>query len=308
MSAPTPSGADLLSVEALFALRSLELRARTVAEGLLVGSHRSKRFGSSSEFAEHKLYAPGDELKHLDWRAYARVDRYFVRRYEEEANLDIHLIVDASGSMAYAGGARGQYGISKLGYATTCAGALAYLAHQQSDAAGISVFAGGEQAHLPPRARRDHLHATLDLLASATPDGTTDVLGALERLGRRMNRRALVVLFSDLLDVGEDALKALGVLRKRGADTLLLQVLDRDEVEFGFEGVVRFEDLEVDREVQVDAPAVRAAYLEEVRAWLEATRTLCARLDVRYAQAITDESPATVLKRALFGQAPGARR
>lgn len=291
----------LLSADDVFGIASLELRARTVAEGVLVGSHRSRRFGSSTEFAEHKLYTPGDELKHLDWKAYARVDRYFVRRYEEEANLDVFVVVDSSGSMAYAGGARGAYHHSKLDYACTLAAALAYLASRQSDGVGLSLFAGSERAVLPPRARRDRTAEVFRMLEEVTAEGVTDVVSALEGVARRLTRNALVVLVSDLLDVGESALGPLSLLRARGADVLVLHVLDRDELAFPFDGVVRFLDMEGEREVQVDAPGVRDAYLEELKAFLERTKRGAAERDLRYLLAPSDDAPSKVLREALLG-------
>jgi uncharacterized protein (DUF58 family) len=307
--APAPSqGAaelsrQLLAAEDVFALSSLELRARVVADGVLVGAHRSRRFGSSTEFAEHKLYAPGDELKHIDWKAYARMDRYFVRRYEEETNLDITLLVDASGSMAYAGGARGAFHHSKLDYAATLAAACCWLAMRRSDAPGLTVFAAGEQARLPPRARRDDVQEIFRVLETADAGGPTQVGAVLSDIAKRLQRSALVIFVSDLLDVSEEVLEPLGVLRKRGADVLLLHTLDADELEFPFDGVVRFTDLEGDREVQVDAPGVREAYLEEVKAFLERVRTGCARRDLRYSLAPTGRAPAEVLREALAGTA-----
>lgn len=291
----------LLSAADVFGIASLELRARTIAEGVLVGSHRSRRFGSSTEFAEHKVYAPGDELKHLDWKAYARMDRYFVRRYEEEANLDVYVVVDASGSMGYAGGARGAYHHSKLDYGCTLAAALGFLASRRSDGVGLSLFAGEERVALPPRARRDRTLELFRMLEEVVPAGVTDVASVLESVARRLTRNALVVLVSDLLDVGEDALEPLAILRRRGADVLLLHVLDRDELEFPFDGVVRFVDMEGDREVQVDAPGVRDAYLEELAGFLSRVKRGAAERDLRYLLAPSDDAPARVLREALAG-------
>lgn len=297
-----PAGAAeraLLSAEDILEISSLELRARAVAEGVLIGAHRSRRFGSSTEFAEHKLYSPGDELKHLDWRAYARNDRYSVRRFYEETNLDVHLIVDVSGSMAYAGGAQGAYHHSKLDYACTLAASIGWLAARESDAVGVSIFAGDEQAHMVPRARRDHIAQAFKLLEGARADGVTDVVGVSERVAARLRRNALVVLVTDLLDVSDAALGPLAVLRRRGADVLILHTLDDDELDFPFDGVVRFEDMEGDREVQVDAPGVRGAYLEEINAWLDEVRAQAGQRDLRYELARTSEAPAAVLSRAL---------
>jgi uncharacterized protein (DUF58 family) len=289
----------LLEADDVFGIASLEVRARAIAEGVLVGHHRSRRFGSSTEFAEHKLYSPGDELRHLDWKAYARNDRYFVRRWEEEASLDIHLVVDASGSMGYGGGARGAYHHSKLDYACSLAAAIGWLAARRSDGVGLSVFARDEVASLQPRARRDHLAEVFKLLEGARADGVTDLFGVTEKVGARMSRNALVVVFTDLLDVGADALAPLSVLRRRGADVLVLHTLDDDELDFPFDGVVRFVDMEGDREVQVDAPGVRGAYLEELQAFLDEAQRDAASRDLRYALARTSEAPAAVLRRAL---------
>jgi uncharacterized protein (DUF58 family) len=300
------SGTDLLSAETIFQLATLQLRARTVAEGVFVGTHTSRRFGASTDFAEHKVYTAGDELRHLDWKVLARKDRLYVRRFWEESSLDVHLVLDASGSMAYAGGARGAYGISKMAYASTLAGALAYIANGRGDPFSLTLFSGEEKGTLPLRSRRDHLHATLNLLESATPQGETRAVEALSAVAERITRRSLLVVISDLLDVGESILGPLGVLRKRGADVLLLQVLDRDELEFPFDGVVRFEDLEGDRLAQVDAPGVRKAYLAELKRFLDGIAEGATKRDLRHHVIPTDAAPSLALRRALG--APGTAR
>lgn len=298
----------LVDAETIYGLAPLELRARAVADGVLAGTHPSRRFGSSSEFAEHKVYAPGDDLRRLDWKAYARVDRYFVRRYEEETNLDVHLVVDTSGSMAYAGGARGAFHKSKLDAAATLAASIAWLAAQHGDATSLSLFAGEEATHLPARARQDHVRALFASLESCVAGGPTDLPAALAKIGERAQRRSLVVVISDLLDVGLEALGPLGVLRRRGSDVVVLQVLDRDELDFKFDGVVRFEDLEGDRVVQVDAPLVRDAYLDELRRFLDDVRSDCARRDLRWHLVPTDASPVDALRAALAGHRVVERR
>ncbi len=302
-AAPAEAGAEraaeLLPAATLYGIAPLELRARVVAEGVLAGLHRSRRFGSSSEFAEHKLYTPGDDLRRLDWKAYARVDRYFVRRYEDETNLELALVVDTSGSMAYAGGARGAFSVEKLEAARTLAAALAYIAVERGDAPSVSLFAGEETAFLPARARRDHIGGVMATLEAARADGRTSLRETLERVGERLVRRALVVVISDLIDTGPEALAPLGVMRRRGSDVVVLQTLDRDELELPFDGVVRFEDLEGDREVQVDAPLVREAYLEELKKFLDAVQGEASRLDLRWHLAPTDVSPVVTLSEAL---------
>ncbi|MBI1949572.1 MAG: DUF58 domain-containing protein [Deltaproteobacteria bacterium] len=308
LAAPAAAGAaELLPAAVVHGIAPLELRARVVADGVLAGGHRSRRFGSSSEFAEHKLYAPGDDLRRLDWRAFARLDRYFVRRHLDETTIEVALVVDTSASMAYAGGARGRYSVSKLEVAKTYAAALAWLAVHHGDAVGVSLFAGGEREQLAPRARRDQLAPLLELLARTEASGTTALEEALEAVAERLTRRALVVVISDLFDCGADegfsALEPLGVLRRMGCDALVLHTLDRDELELPFDGVVRFEDLEGDRVVQVEAPLVRDSYLEELRAFLDGARDAAERRDVRWQLAPTDAPPVRVLAEALTGAA-----
>ena len=289
----------MLSADVVYGIAGLELRARVVAEGLLAGGHRSKRFGSSAEFAEHKLYSPGDDLRRLDWKAVARLDRLFVRRYEDESRLDVVLVVDASESMAYAGGAQGRLGRSKLEVAKTLAAALAWLAVSRADAPGLSVFAGTELLQIPARGRRDHLSQLIAALEVQQPHGPTALRETLERVGDRLTRRSVVIVLSDLIDCGPGALEPLGVLRKRGSDAFVLQVLHADELDFPFDGVVRFEDLEGDRAVQVDAPLVRKAYLEEMQRFLDEIRVACGQHDVRHHLCRSDESPVLTLAEVL---------
>ncbi len=288
-----------LDAATVYGIASLELRARVVAEGLLAGAHRSKRFGSSADFAEHKLYTPGDDLRHLDWKVLGKNDRSYVKRFMDETRLPLVLVVDASSSMAYAGGARGSYHHQKLDTARTLAAALAWLAVRRGDPTSLSVFAADESAYLPARAPQAHLSAVLAVLDAAQAGGTTDLAGTLAAVVARVKQRSLVVLVSDLIDVGVTALDALAVLRKRGCDVLVVQTLDRDELELPFDGVIRFEDLESERVVQVDAPLVKDAYQLELEIFLSDIRARCVSRDLRYTLAVTDESPVLVLERAL---------
>lgn len=288
---PTPTttptktaSSSVLSPETLHGLTPLDLRARIVADALFAGGHRSRRFGSSTEFAEHKVYTPGDDLRRLDWRVMGRLDKSYVRRTEDETRTDVVIVVDTSGSMAYAGGARGTVGPSKLDVARTLAAAVAFIAIHQADAPGVTLFAGREQASLPPRSRADALGQIGELLLASTADGTTALGETLQALTARLRRKAIVVVVSDLIDAGPEALESLGVLRRRGGDAIVLQVLHDDELDFPFDGVVKFEDLEGDREVQVDAPLVRKAYLDELALFLRACEQSAAGSDARYAR------------------------
>ncbi|MBM4283254.1 MAG: DUF58 domain-containing protein [Deltaproteobacteria bacterium] len=277
------AGASLLSPKTLHGLAPLELRARVVADALWAGGHRSRRFGSSSEFAEHKVYAPGDDLRRLDWKVMGRLDKSYVRRTEDETRIDVVVVVDTSRSMAYAGGARGALSTSKLEVARTLAAAVTYVALHRGDAPGLSLFAGGERAQLPPRGRGDALAQVCAALVAVQADGQTALQDALERVCERVRKKTVVVVISDFVDCGGASLDALAVLRRRGGDALVLQVLHEDEVDFPFDGVVKFEDLEGSREVQVDAPLVRGAYLDELHRFLAAVEAAVGRADGRYA-------------------------
>ena len=291
----------MLSPATLHGINPLELRARMVADALFAGGHRSRRFGSSAEFAEHKPYAPGDDVRRLDWKVMGRQNRSYIRRTQDETRTDVVIVVDTSMSMSYAGGARGALSTSKLEVARTLAAALAYISQHRADAAGLSLFAGDERAHLPPRGRSDALAQVCSLLLTTAASGTTALKPCLERVCERLKRKAVVVVISDFIDCGGASLAALGVLRKRGSEAVVLQVLHEDEVDFPFHGVVKFEDLEGAREVQIDAPLVRAAYLDELRRFLGDIETACGANDARYVLCRTDRSPVEALARALSG-------
>ena len=274
--------ASMLGPETLHGIMPIELRARLVADALFAGGHRSRRFGSSTEFAEHKVYTPGDDVRRLDWRVMGRLDKSYVRRTEDETRTDVIIVVDTSNSMSYAGGARGALGPSKLDVARTLAAATAFIALQQQDAPGVSLFAGNEHASLAPRGRGDALGHIGELLLTATADGKTELGATLRRVGDRLRRKAVVVVISDLIDAGPDALDALGVLRRRGGESMVMHLMHDDELDFPFDGVVKFEDLEGDREVQVDAPLVRKAYLAELAAFLADVERQATGNDARY--------------------------
>ena len=273
---------SMLGPETLHGIMPIELRARIVADALFAGGHRSRRFGSSTEFAEHKVYTPGDDVRRLDWRVMGRLDKSYVRRTEDETRTDVIIVVDTSNSMSYAGGARGALGPSKLDVARTLAAATAFIALQQQDAPGVSLFAGHEHASLAPRGRGDALGHIGELLLTATADGKTELGATLRRVGDRLRRKAVVVVISDFIDAGPDALDALGVLRRRGGESMVMHLMHDDELDFPFDGVVKFEDLEGDREVQVDAPLVRKAYLAELAAFLAGVERQATGNDARY--------------------------
>jgi uncharacterized protein (DUF58 family) len=241
-------------------LGTMELKARTVVEGFLSGLHRSPYKGFSVEFAEYRQYLPGDDLSTLDWKVYARTDRHYVKKYEEETNLECHLLLDQSASMAY----RGAAPMSKLEYGSVLAGSLAFLMHRQRDATGLIAFDEQIRFRLPAAARPGHLHALLLALERLEAGQRSDVARPLHQLAEALLKRSLVVLISDLLDDPEPVIKGLKHLRFRGTDVVVFQVLDPDELTFPFRGAAKFKDLETAQEVIADPATARKGYLREL--------------------------------------------
>jgi len=293
---------ELLNAETLARLAGVKLRARAVVEGVLSGLHKSPHQGQSVEFAEHKEYAPGDELRHLDWKAYGKFDKYYVKRFEHETNLRAVMVVDASASMGYQSGA-----LSKLEVSKILAGALSYLLVRQQDAAGLSVTVAGEFKELPPRSAAGHLNTLLETLEQASPHGETDLFEAAEKLAERLSRRSLVVVFSDLLDDRPEALKRILQLRQRKNDVALFHIVDPAELTFPFDDPTLFLSMEDDRRIEVNPREIKQSYLEEFNAFLEDVRRQCAEADVDYERVRTDESLDSVLLRFL-GRRQGGRR
>jgi len=270
----------LLDPVAVSRLETLPVRARIIVEGALSGLHRARQHGSSVEFAEHKEYSPGDEIRHIDWKVYGRADRYYVKQYEQESELACHLLLDASGSMAYAGAT-----LSKLSYAAHLFSALAYLLIRQRDKVGLMVY--GDEAldrFVPPRARPAHLQDLLSVLHDVIERGgrgEQTTAAALDRLGElSRHRRGLIAVATDLFDAGDQALTILRRLRARGHDVVLFQILHTDEIDLPFEGLTLFESLEGPRQLLADPGAVRREYKKRLTAFLERVRSECASAGV----------------------------
>jgi len=241
-------------------LGTMELKARTVVEGFLAGLHRSPFRGFSVEFAEYRQYLPGDDLSTLDWKIYARSDRHYVKKFEEETNLECHVLLDVSASMGY----RGAAPMSKLEYGSVLAASLAFLMHRQRDATGLIAFDDRITFRLPAGSRGGHLHALLLALERMEAGRRSDVARPLRQLAEALTRRSLVVLIADLLDDPEPVIKGLRYLRFRGTDVIVFQVLDPYELTFPFRGAARFRDLESAEEVLAEPSAIRTAYLREL--------------------------------------------
>src|SRR5256885_4965711 len=257
--APVARERQFLDPAVVARLGTLELKARTIVEGFLSGLHRSPFKGFSVEFAEYRQYMPGDDLSTIDWKVYARSDRYYVKKFEEETNLDCHLMLDVSGSMAY--GARG---MTKFEYGACLAASLGYLMKRQRDAFGLTAFNETIVEMLPASARGGQLRNLLVSLQRLAPANQTDVSKPLHQLAGSLTKRGLVVLISDLLDDPEAVIRGLKHFQFRGSDVIVFQVLDADELEFPFDRATRFEDLETNEEIMAVQGVVRARYLAEI--------------------------------------------
>ena len=240
-------------------LGTLELKARTVVEGFISGLHRSPFKGFSVEFAEYRQYIHGDDLSTIDWKVYARSDRHFIKKFEEETNLHCQLIVDVSGSMSY-----GSRGISKFEYAACLAASLGYLMNRQRDAVGMTAFSDHIVDALPSSTRPGHLRNLLIALDRLHVGSRTDVAKPLHQIADAMTRRGMVVLISDLLDDPGAVIRGLKHFQYRGSDVLVFHVLDPDEIEFPFDRATRFEDLETGDELVAVPGAVRDHYLKQM--------------------------------------------
>ena len=281
------------SAELLARIEGLTFQARTVAEGVLAGLHKSPHHGRSVEFAEHKEYSPGDDVKHIDWKAYGRRDRYYVRRFEDETNLSAYLVVDVSASMEYG------EPLAKVEYAKLLAAALATLLVRQRDQAGLLCFSSDVRVDLPPRASAAHLGEMLGALASVETGGGTALDAALDAVAARARRPDVVIVISDLLACGETAVDKLRLLGARRCDVAVLHVLHPDELRLPFEGAWLFEDPEDGRRVLANADAVRHAYRIEVAAFQERLRNTFAEAGLEYRLADTG-APAQELLGALL--------
>lgn len=284
----------LLDPSTLSRISGLKLRARAVVEGVLSGLHKSPHQGQSVEFAEHKEYAPGDELRHLDWKAFGKFDKYYVKRFEHETNLRAVMVVDASGSMGF-----GTTGLTKFDAARILAASLSHLLVRQQDAAGVALISKGRFAEVPPRAAATHLSTVLDALETATPSGETDLIAAADALAEKLPRRSLVCVFSDFLDENEQALKRVLALKSRKHDVAVFHLVDPAELEFPFDDPTLFLSMEDERRVEVNPREIKQSYLEEFHRFLEATRDACRAADCDYERVSTAEALDQVLLRFL---------
>ena len=286
----TRPGARLIDPTTLMRIKNLQVRARVVVEGFLNGIHRSPYHGLSVEFTEYRGYSPGDDPRTLDWRLYARSDRYYVKRFEDETNLRCHLVLDTSRSMGYSSGA-----ISKIAYARTAAATIATFLSAQHDAVGLVTFEDRITDYLPPRHRPGQLRRLMGMLEREPIGKATDLAKPLEEIAATVRKRGLIVLISDLLVPVEALRTRLGYLRSRGHDVVVLRVLDPAEVNFQFANPAMFRDVESGQELYVDPDAVRTEYLRRFGEHAAEVERACSDLGVEFDPIATDRPLELVL-------------
>lgn len=267
-----------LHPEVIKRIARLDLRARHVVEGFLSGMHRSPYFGQSVEFLQHRPYTWGDDLRYVDWKVWAKQDRYFVKQFEEDTNLRLTLLVDVSASMRYGFGA-----MNKSDYAATVAVSLAYLVLRQQDAVGCLAFDESPRMAVPQRTKRNHLDSIIQALEVSEPANKTDLYHVIRNAAETYPRRGMMVLVSDLLVDREGLFRGLKLLRSRDHDVLVFHVLDDDELDFSFSGPTRFEGLELPLHLKCNPRALREGYLAALGAYLEEVRRGCSAQKVDYA-------------------------
>lgn len=282
MSAPAKT--DFIDPSALMRIKSLELRAKVVVEGYWKGLHRSPYHGFSVEFSEYRQYSRGDDPRYIDWKVYARSDRHFIKKFEDETNLRCHLFVDQSRSMEFGSGDFG-----KVDYANTLAATLGYFLMGQGDAVGLTTFHENLAEHLPPRNRPGHLRRLMLMLEDDCQGEATDLAGMLDQIPQMARKRGLITIISDFLVPSDTVRDGLRALRAAGHDVVMFQVLDPTEIEFTFDNASHFRDIETGQEFFVDPAAAREGYLKKFNAHQDELRAAATAYGIDYFVLPTNE-------------------
>jgi uncharacterized protein (DUF58 family) len=277
---------EFLSPAAMRKLDNLVFRSRYVVEGFQVGMHASPLKGASVEFTDYRQYVKGDNLRNLDWKVLGRTERYYIKQFEEETNLRLQLIIDGSGSMAYASPGH----LTKYQYACRVAAALGYIVSRQQDSLGLTIYDNEVREHLPPRSSPRHLRVVLERLAGYAPKNHTDTGKALHALAETIHRRGVIALFTDLFDDPEAVFSAIAHFRKKMHDVILLQILDPVELELTVDRVAEFVDMETGEKLELDPQLARLAYKEELQRAIDTCRERCTQLNVDYRLVSTAQS------------------
>lgn len=288
---------SLLTTHNFSAFNKFEMIAHSVVEGFVSGFHKSPYKGFAIEFAEHREYVPGDDLKHLDWKIYARSNRHYIKQYEEDTALSAYLLLDRSGSMGYKSGE-----FSKLDFGKFISGVFSYILLQQSDSIGMMSFDAELNDYIPPGSTKPHFKRIIDCLDEMEPGADTGIGPVLQTLARKLKRRALIVIISDFYDDYKAIDLALNHFAHKKHEVVVFQVMDRREVDFSFSDLTRFECLESDNNLLVDPIRLKKEYLQQFTAHQEAIRRTCYQLHIDYVPMVTDEPFEKAMARYLAGR------
>ncbi|MFN8008197.1 MAG: DUF58 domain-containing protein [Terriglobia bacterium] len=294
-TAPPAHLGRFLKPELLSRLGTLELVARTVVEGFLAGLHRSPFLGFSVDFAEYRQYIPGDDVRRIDWKVYARSDRYYIKQYEGETNTFVYLLLDVSASMSYA-----STSTSKIEYASFLAASLAYFAQHQKDSVGLVTFAEKILNKIPPRSRMGHLARILHALDAVNPQSQTKFCKPLTAVAESLHRRGIIVLISDLLAPLDEIMRGLHQFRHQGNDLVVFHIVDPQEKAFSFDGPRLFQDLETNQTVSFAPEVGRAEYLKRWGEHSNSIKQKCGALGIDYLQLETTEPLDLALQKYLI--------
>lgn len=295
---------NYLDPKTLDKIRRLEVRARSVVEGFINGQHRSPHNGFAVEFAAHREYSPGDDLRHIDWKVWSKTDRLYIKEYEEETNLACHLLVDCSKSMNYGA----ESGWSKFDYAATAAASLGYLMQQQQDSVGLVTFSNKIDKAFKSSSHPSHLKKLLFELEQTTPDDGTDVSDPFLALAAQIRSRGMICLFSDLFMDPQDLGKALNQFRLRRHEVIVFHVMHHDELAFPFEENTLFKGMESDAQLHTEPRALKKSYLEAVDRYMARVKKVCATAGIDHVLIDTSQSLGGVLSSYLAFRAKSRRK
>ena len=273
-----------LSNDAISKLENLQIKAKKVVEGFIVGLHKSPYHGFSVEFSDHRAYGPGDEIRHIDWKLWAKTNRFFVKRYEEETNLKAHLIIDQSNSMAYS-----SHNITKLEYSKILAASFSYMLIKNQDAVGMYLFDSKVKKSIMPRSTRSHLSVLLSEMEKISPQKDTNIARALHECADKTNKKGLVILISDLMDDQEEVLMGLKHFLYKGHEVIVFHILDPKEINFDFDERVRFKDLELGTDIITDPRQIKKTYQQNMQKFIHFYRKNCGKNRIDYIQISTDQ-------------------
>lgn len=290
--------------DAVARIADLTLRSRRLVEGAISGLHKSPFHGFNVEFAEYREYSPGEDLRRLDWRVFARSDRHYVKQYEEESNVRVTFLVDASASMNYKGD---RAALSKFDYASTLVVALSMLLTRQQDPVGLVLFDEKAVTNIPPRATQAQVQLVAGMLQACEPSRKTELGGLLLALGDQFRRRNMLVIVSDLLTDLDTLYEGLDRLRFGGHEVLIMQILDHDEMDLPFDGPTVFKDLEGDEELFAEPRGFRKSYRAAMDEFLQGVRKACGTRGYDHARFLTDEPLADALSRFLHARLEAGR-